>query len=97
MTGGLTTGGSIGGGMNIDIALFKDIDVSFESLQESKKLGSIAGKFTPFAALEKVANALKGMHDVIALSSLTLTTSLSPPVTPFGAGAKIPGIMSRKG
>ena len=96
MAEGLTTGGSIGGGMNIDIALFKDIDLSFEKLQESKKLGSMI-KFTPFAAFEKLANAMKGMHDVAALSSLTLATSLSPPTTPIGAGAKLPGLMSRKG
>lgn len=96
MSDGLTTGGSIGGGMHIDIALIKDINVSFENLQKSKNLGS-AIESSPVGAIARLGDALKGMKDVVALSSLTPTTALSPPVTPIGAGAKLPGIMSRKG
>ncbi|WPX96872.1 hypothetical protein [Candidatus Bandiella euplotis] len=97
MSEGLTTGGSIGGGMNIDITLLKgELGISFENMQESKNFGSVVGKFTPFLAIDKVVNAMKGMHDVLVLSSLTITTQLSPPVTPIGAGAKVPGLMSRK-
>ena len=96
VSGGLTTGGSIGGGMHIDIALFKDINLSFENLQKSKNLGS-AIETSPVGAIARLGNALKGMKDVVSLSSLTPTTTLAPPVTPFGSSAKIPGIMSRKG
>ena len=48
-------------------------------------------------AISRLGNALKGMKDVISISSLTPMTAISPPVTPIGAGAKLPGLMSRKG
>ena len=93
--GGLTTGGSIGGGVNIDIALFKDINLSFENLQKSKNLGTAIDP-TPVGVVNRLANSIKGMKDTVSLSSLTPITSLSPPVTPIG-GVKVPGIMSRRG
>ncbi len=95
-SGGLTTGGSIGGGMNIDIVVLQDMNLSFENLQKSKNLGAVTDP-TPVGTINKLANSIKGMKDVIALSSLTPTTSLSPPVTPIGAGTKISGIMNRRG
>ena len=95
-SGGYTTGGSIGGGMLIETTLLKDLNVSFENLQKSKNLGS-AIESSPVGAISRLGNALKGMKDVVSISSLTPMTAISPPVTPLGAGAKIPGIMSRKG
>ena len=92
----LTTGGSIGGGMGIDITLLKDVNLSFENLQKSKNLGKVTDA-TPIGVLNRLADSMKGMKDTMALSSLTPTTNLSPPTTPIGAGAKIPGIMSRRG
>ncbi|MFQ3307632.1 MAG: hypothetical protein ACI8ZF_000892 [Candidatus Midichloriaceae bacterium] len=94
--GGMTTGGSIGGGMGMDTTLLKDLNVSFENLQESKNLGSTI-KNTPFSALAKLAEGMKGLHDTLNLSSLTPLTQISPPTTPIGAGTKIAGLMSRKG
>ncbi|MSO13519.1 hypothetical protein [Candidatus Aquarickettsia rohweri] len=96
MSEGLTTGGSIGGGMHIDVALIKDINLSFENLQKSKNLGSVV-ESSPVGAVARLGNALKGMKDVVALSSLTPTTALAPPQTPLGISSKVPGIMSRKG
>jgi hypothetical protein len=95
-SGDYTTGGSIGGGMHIDIAPLKDINVSFENLQKSKNLGSFV-ESSAVGAVSRLGNALKGMKDVVSISSLTPMTAISPPVTPIGAGAKLPGLMSRKG
>ena len=74
----------------------KDINVSFENLQKSKNLGSFV-ESSPVGAISRLGNALKGMKDVVSISSLTPMTAISPPVTPIGAGAKLPGLMSRKG
>ncbi len=86
---GLTTGGSIGGGMNVDHVLFKEINFSFESLQQSSKLATLTSS-TPFRMAENLIGSMKGFHDVIAISNFG--SSLSPPVTPIGAGAKIAGL-----
>ena len=92
---GLITGGSIGGGIPIDTAVLKDINLSFENLQKSKNLGT-ATDATPIGVISRLANAMKGMKDTMSLSSLTLDTTLSPPTTPIGAGVKVPGMMSRR-
>ncbi|MFK7761306.1 MAG: hypothetical protein AB8B46_04245 [Candidatus Midichloriaceae bacterium] len=92
-SGGYTTGGSIGGGMHIETThLGGSLSGALDNMQKSKNLGSFV-ESSPVGAISRLGNALKGMKDVVAMPTL----SISPPVIPLGAGAKIPGIMSRKG
>jgi hypothetical protein len=91
-SGGLTTGGSIGGGMGINTAFFKDINLSFENLQESKTFESII-KLTPFTTLKKFIGSLKGVNDSISLASLAPASIFTPPVTPLNSNTKIHGII----
>ena len=96
-SGSYTTGGSIGGVMHIETThLGGSLSGALDNMQKSKNLGSFV-ESSPVGAISRLGNALKGMKDVVSISSLTPMTAISPPVTPLGAGAKIPGIMSRKG